>query len=88
MSHPMHLHGHSFWVLAEGNGEWDGTITNPNNPIRRDTIQIGAPNSVGDGYTVIEFMADNPGVWPFHCHFGDHASAGLYVNVLVCRSVF
>ncbi|KAL6716768.1 hypothetical protein ACLMJK_006336 [Lecanora helva] len=36
-SHPMHLHGHNFLVLAEGFGDWDGNIVNPDNPQRRDT---------------------------------------------------
>jgi len=61
--HPMHLHGHNFWVLAEGLGEWDGVITNPYNPQRRDTQLVQ-----GGGYLVIEYMQDNPGVWPLHCH--------------------
>lgn len=38
-SHPMHLHGHNFWVLAEGVGDWDGTV-NLQNPQRRDTQLI------------------------------------------------
>jgi hypothetical protein len=82
-SHPMHLHGHTIWVLAEGNGEWDGTITNPNNPIRRDTIQMGPASSLGPSYTVIEWEANNPGVWPLHCHVAGHASTGLFLYVLV-----
>lgn len=83
ISHPMHLHGHAFWILAEGNGEWDGTITHPSNPLRRDTLQVEAANAAGPGYIVIEFEADNPGVWPLHCHVAGHASTGLYLNVLV-----
>lgn len=67
-AHPMHLHGHNFWVLAEGNGTWNGTVTNPDNPQRRDVqlLQGGTPDS--PGYLVIEILADNPGVWPLHCH--------------------
>lgn len=61
-SHPMHLHGHNMFVLADGTGSWDGTITNPDNPQRRDVqiIQAG-------GYLVLQWNQDNPGVWPFHC---------------------
>lgn len=33
-------------------------------------------------YVVIQFEADNPGVWPLHCHVAWHVSAGLYVNIL------
>lgn len=61
-SHPMHLHGHNMFVLADGTGSWDGTITNPDNPQRRDVqiIQAG-------GYLVLQWNQDNAGVWPFHC---------------------
>jgi len=83
VSHPMHFHGHNFWILAEGNGAWNGTITNPTNPIRRDTFIMGAKTSAGDAYTVIEYIADNPGIWPLHCHVAGHASTGLYINIVV-----
>ncbi|TGO22870.1 hypothetical protein BPAE_0152g00250 [Botrytis paeoniae] len=83
VSHPMHLHGHNFWILAEGVGTWDGTITNPSNPIRRDTFMMAAALRTGSkAYTVIEYVADNPGVWPFHCHVSGHVSTGLLINVL------
>ncbi|TVY83153.1 oxidoreductase ptaK [Lachnellula suecica] len=82
VSHPMHFHGHNFWILAEGNGNWDGTITNPSNPIRRDSFLMGASNAVGPAYTVIEYISDNPGVWPLHCHVAGHSSTGLYINIL------
>ncbi|KAI0482049.1 Cupredoxin [Xylariaceae sp. FL0804] len=79
--HPMHLHGHNFWVVAEGLGEWDG-VANVDNPMRRDThvLQPGSDNR--PGYLVIDFVTDNPGVWPLHCHLAWHVSAGLYVNIL------
>jgi hypothetical protein len=73
VAHPMHLHGHNFWVLNEGLGTWDGTIINANNPQRRDTQVVQ-----GGGYAVLEYMQDNPGVWPFHCHIAWHVSQGLY----------
>ena len=38
--HPMHLHGHNMFVLADGIGTWDGTVVNPANPQRRDTVQL------------------------------------------------
>jgi FtsP/CotA-like multicopper oxidase with cupredoxin domain len=76
--HPMHMHGHNFFILAAGPGEWDGsTIVNPLNPIRRDTLLIPAYS-----YTVIQFEADNPGAWPFHCHIAAHVAGGLYVTIL------
>jgi FtsP/CotA-like multicopper oxidase with cupredoxin domain len=81
--HPMHMHGHNMYVLATGTGTWDGTITNGQNPQRRD-VQL-LPSAVTDtepGYIVIQIDADNPGVWPFHCHIAWHVSAGLYINLL------
>ena len=79
--HPIHLHGHDFWVLAEGYGKWDGKIVNPSNPPRRDT-HLMAPGGL-DGstpsYLVLQYDA-NPGIWPFHCHVALHQDAGLLVN--------
>ncbi|ESZ96035.1 laccase precursor [Sclerotinia borealis F-4128] len=80
-THPMHLHGHDFFVLAEGRGTWDGTITNPSNPLRRDTQLMRRGSVSSPTYLVIEFEADNPGVWPLHCHTSAHVSAGLLVNI-------
>ncbi|KAI1826659.1 multicopper oxidase [Xylaria intraflava] len=76
--HPMHLHGHSFQVLAEGLGPWDGkTIINPENPLRRDVHTL--PRY---GHLVIQYTADNPGVWTYHCHIAWHASMGLNIGIL------
>lgn len=77
-AHPMHIHGQNFFVLAEGDGKWDNkTIVRPENPQRRDT-QILRPS----GYLVVQLESDNPGVWPFHCHFSWHVSQGLIINVV------
>ena len=81
--HPMHMHGHNMYVLATGTGTWDGTITNGQNPQRRD-VQL-LPQAVSDtepGHIVIQIDGDNSGVWPFHCHIAWHVSAGLYINLL------
>lgn len=78
VGHPMHLHGHNMYVLHEGPGTWDGqTIINAQNPTRRD-VQMLRPN----GHIVLQIDADNPGVWPFHCHIAWHVSGGLYMNIL------
>jgi FtsP/CotA-like multicopper oxidase with cupredoxin domain len=62
-AHPMHLHGHTMFILNDGLGAWDGsTIINPENPQRRDTQQV-----VVGGFMVAQIDMDNPGVWPFHC---------------------
>ncbi|KAI0470081.1 Cupredoxin [Xylariaceae sp. FL0804] len=77
--HPMHLHGHDFYVLAQGEGLFvPGLVTlNTQNPPRRDTVSL-----YGDGYTVIAFKTDNPGSWLFHCHIAWHASQGLALQLV------
>lgn len=80
--HPMHLHGHNFNVLADGVGTWDGTINHQSNTQRRDVQIIQGAVAGAPGYIVVQFVADNPGVWPFHCHIAWHVSAGLYVNIM------
>ena len=66
----MHLHGHEMYILHEGEGYWDSvSITNPQNPQRRDS-QMLRPG----GHIVVQYDANNPGVWPFHCHIAWHLS--------------
>lgn len=60
--HPIHLHGHDFFVLAQGTGTYSSDVTlNLDNPPRRDTAMLP-----GSGYLVIAFETDNPGVWLMH----------------------
>lgn len=77
-NHPFHLHGYKFFVLASGHGypptEMYETL-DVTNPLRRDTASVEA-----FGWTLIRFVADNPGVWPFHCHLGWHNEAGLLMQ--------
>jgi len=69
--HPIHLHGHSFRVIAR-NGrptryrEWMDTVLIP-------------PRDVAD----IAFVADNPGDWMFHCHNLDHQDGGMMAVIRV-----
>ncbi|KZF20183.1 multicopper oxidase [Xylona heveae TC161] len=76
--HPMHLHGHSFAVLSAGQGPWDGkTIINPTNPVRRDIHTL--PRY---GHLVIQFTADNPGIWSYHCHIAWHSATGYTMQIV------
>jgi len=78
--HPIHLHGHTFAVLGVGKGVYDPSKKRElkfTNPPRRDVIGIPA-----NGWTVIRFKADNPGVWPFHCHIDWHFTAGLAASII------
>jgi FtsP/CotA-like multicopper oxidase with cupredoxin domain len=61
-NHPIHLHGHSFEVTGTDGGWVPEAARWP-----EATIDIG----VGQIRT-IEFLADAPGDWAFHCHKMHH----------------
>ena len=63
--HPLHLHGHTFRVIAR-NGRAE-----PNPPFR-DTVLLQPDESAE-----IAFVADNPGQWMFHCHVLEHQETGM-----------
>uniref|UniRef100_A0ACD6A589 Uncharacterized protein n=1 Tax=Avena sativa TaxID=4498 RepID=A0ACD6A589_AVESA len=81
-SHPMHLHGFNFFVLAQGFGNFhhqDAAAAaatekryNLVNPQERNTVAVPP-----GGWAVIRFVADNPGMWLMHCHFDAHLPIGL-----------
>lgn len=62
--HPMHIHGHQFIVEKA-----DGNPIAHNERILKNTILV----ATGQTWDVL-FKADNPGVWPFHCHIAHHIS--------------
>ncbi|KAH0784124.1 hypothetical protein KY290_003722 [Solanum tuberosum] len=76
--HPWHLHGHNFWVLGYGDGKFDHKKDvekfNLKNPPLRNTVVI-----FPYGWTAIRFVANNPGVWAFHCHIEPHLHLGMGV---------
>lgn len=80
--HPFHLHGHAFQVI-ERSDEDAGSYTiekrsaSPSVPMRRDTVLVN-PN----GYVVLRFRSDNPGVWLFHCHIEWHVASGLIATFI------
>ncbi|XAR60786.1 Laccase [Bertholletia excelsa] len=80
--HPMHLHGHHFYVIAQGFGNFnpkqDTAEFNLFDPPQRNTIDV----PVG-GWAVIRFVADNPGVWLMHCHIDAHLNWGLAMAFVV-----
>ncbi|KAI1327254.1 putative extracellular dihydrogeodin oxidase/laccase [Xylariaceae sp. FL0255] len=79
VAHPIHMHGHDFYVLAQGSGPYDASNTTlqMTNPPRRDTVLLPA-----SGHVVIAFYTDNPGAWLMHCHVAWHASEGFAVQIL------
>jgi multicopper oxidase len=64
MWHPMHLHGHFFRLLSPG----DDQRTVP----LKHTVALAPQATVR-----VEFLADNPGRWFFHCHNLYHLEAGM-----------
>ncbi|KAF7554168.1 hypothetical protein G7Z17_g3114 [Cylindrodendrum hubeiense] len=77
--HPIHLHGHDFYVLAQGTGTYSSatTVLNTSNPPRRDTAMLPS-----GGFMVMAWKADNPGVWLMHCHIGWHTSEGFALQFI------
>jgi FtsP/CotA-like multicopper oxidase with cupredoxin domain len=61
-NHPFHIHGHRFEVTGT-----DGGFIPPAARWPEVTVDIG----VGQ-MRAIEFVADNPGDWAFHCHKSHH----------------
>ena len=68
MAHPMHLHGHYFKVVGLSGKQIDGAV--------RDTVLV----PVGENVT-IQFDANNPGTWAFHCHHLYHMNSGMMAAV-------
>jgi FtsP/CotA-like multicopper oxidase with cupredoxin domain len=78
VAHPIHLHGHDFYVLAQSTGIYTTSSTiSTNNPPRRDVAMLP-----GSGYMVIAFLTDNPGAWLLHCHIGLHAAMGFALQFI------
>lgn len=69
MTHPMHLHGHHFQVVAINGQSFSGAV--------RDTVFVPHMNSV-----TFAFDAINPGkAWAFHCHHLYHMATGMMTTI-------
>lgn len=66
-SHPIHLHGYQFTVVAQGDERMQDSA-------QYKAVTINVP--VGDTRE-IEFIADTPGDWAFHCHKTHHTMNGM-----------
>jgi FtsP/CotA-like multicopper oxidase with cupredoxin domain len=60
--HPMHLHGHTFWITGTEGGRIPESAWIPTNNI---LVGVGQSRDV-------EFVANNPGDWMLHCHILHH----------------
>lgn len=60
--HPIHLHGHTFYVTGTEGGRIPNTAWIPGN-----TVLVGVAQARD-----VEFVANNPGDWMLHCHLPHH----------------
>ena len=65
MSHPIHLHGHTFQLNGAGGSG-----------ARKDTVLIPPMSGIN-----VDFAATNPGKWMIHCHNAYHAEAGMMTRL-------
>lgn len=82
--HPIHLHGHDFYILGTGSSTWSAANAkslNYNNPTRRDVAMLPS-----GGWLALAFQTDNPGAWLMHCHIAWHADEGFAVQFLESAS--
>ncbi|MGC2998282.1 multicopper oxidase family protein [Streptomyces sp. G35A] len=61
MWHPVHLHGHTFALTGMGAAG-----------ARKDTAVVLPHRKL-----VVDFYADNPGLWMLHCHNQYHSESGM-----------
>lgn len=66
-AHPIHIHGHQLSVSAA-----DGNTIPPHHRLLKNTILVAS----GENWDV-EFLANNPGIWPFHCHIPHHIANNM-----------
>ncbi|KAL7176071.1 hypothetical protein ACSBR2_029613 [Camellia fascicularis] len=82
IDHPMHLHGHSFYVVGWGFGNHDKF----KDPLTYNLVDPPLLNTVDvprNGWITIRFKASNPGVWFLHCHFERHLTWGMETVFIV-----
>ncbi len=68
VDHPMHLHGHTFQIVGIGGRPVNGPL--------KDTLTLHPMEQYE-----IEFVANNPGRWLFHCHNLVHMDGGLMAEI-------
>jgi FtsP/CotA-like multicopper oxidase with cupredoxin domain len=69
--HPMHLHGHTFWITGTEAGRIPESAWIPSNNVLVAVAQARE----------VEFIANNPGDWVLHCHMFHHMMNHMTVMV-------
>ncbi|KAK9454995.1 Cupredoxin [Dipodascopsis uninucleata] len=86
--HPLHLHGHSYFVISQSEDQHfpyaniekainAGYPINFDTAPQRDTYMIAK-----GGHLVLRYIANNPGVWLFHCHINAHMMGGMMIAIV------
>ncbi|GLT93903.1 hypothetical protein SLE2022_116730 [Rubroshorea leprosula] len=81
-NHPMHLHGHSFYVVGLG----EGIFNSNEDPKGYNLIDPPYQNTAivpKLGWFALRFRASNPGVWFMHCHIEHYYTYGMNTIFLV-----
>lgn len=68
LSHPVHLHGHTFVVTDYGGG-----FLPQHQHIKANTVSVSAGES-----RAVDFVAGKPGKWVMHCHFMHHVMNDMH----------
>ncbi len=68
LTHPIHLHGHTFRIT-----EWGGGFLPDHQQIRANTVSVSSAE-----VRTVEFVARAPGKWMFHCHFTHHTMNDMH----------
>jgi FtsP/CotA-like multicopper oxidase with cupredoxin domain len=69
--HPIHLHGHDFMIT-----ETDGGTIPPAARVLSNTVLVAVGQT-----RAVEFVANAPGDWAFHCHMSHHVMTQMGHNV-------
>jgi manganese oxidase len=69
--HPVHMHGHTFYVTGTEGGRIPEPAWWPGN-----TVLVGVAQA-----RAVEFVANNPGDWMVHCHMPHHMMNQMASNV-------
>ena len=64
LMHPIHIHGHTFKVLQSDQRAL---------PVHHADTMLLLPDETVE----VAFVADNPGLWMFHCHIIEHQETGM-----------
>lgn len=79
MEHPVHLHGHTWRVVATGAGDNPSSSHTYGNTLLIPTAQT---------MDVIIDNVDEPGEWMFHCHLPHHVTNNMDVDIIPGEPMF